>query len=185
MATQSVNGVNVQKLSKTVDAIKENPNLAKFKFRAKNKWVNGGHTHSSVKDFYGAGKEDTSRKSSFEFEADEPAVLLGEDLGANPVEFVLHALAGCLTTTLVYNAAAQGIKIDAIESKFEGDLDLRGLLGLSEDVRNGYENIRVTFKIDADAPEEKLEELCKLAQARSPVFDIVTHPVPVQVQLAH
>ena len=183
MANRNINGVNIDQLFSTIDAIKENPGLAKFEFRANNRWINGGHNRTSVKDFYGAGREDTSRQQTFVFDNDEPVVLLGEDKGANPVEFVLHALAGCLTTSLVYHAAAQGIKIDAVESKFEGDLDLRGFLGMNEDVRNGYENIRVTFKIKADAPEEKLKELCELAQKRSPVFDIVTNRVPVKVQL--
>ena len=183
MANRNINGVDVDQLFSTIDAIKENPRLAKFEFRANNQWINGGHNRTSVKDFYGAGREDASRKQTFVFDNDEPVVLLGEDNGANPVEFVLHALAGCLTTSLVYHAAAQGIKIDAVESKFEGDLDLRGFLGMNEDVRNGYENIRVTFKIKADAPEEKLKELCELAQKRSPVFDIVTNRVPVKVQL--
>lgn len=184
MGNGNVNGVNVDQLFSTINAIKENPGLAKFKFRAKNQWINGGQNRTSIKDFYGAGQEYATRKQSFVFDNDEPEVLLGQDNGANPVEFVLHALAGCLTTSLVYHAAAQGIKIDSVESRFEGDLDLRGFLGMKEDVRNGYENIRVTFKIQADAPEEKLKELCELAQKRSPVFDIVTNGVPVNVQLA-
>jgi uncharacterized OsmC-like protein len=178
-----INGVNVDQLLGTINAIKEQPGLAKFKFRASNQWINGGRNRTTIKDFYGAGQEDTSRASAFTLEADEPAVLLGTDQGANPVEFVLHALAGCLTTSLVYHAAAQGIKIEAVESRFEGELDLHGFLGLSDRVRNGYENIQVTFKIKADAPEEKLRELCELAQQRSPVFDIVSHPVPVSVRL--
>jgi uncharacterized OsmC-like protein len=183
MVNRNINGVDVDQLFSTIDSIKENPRLAKFEFRANNRWIIGGHNRTSIKDFYGAGREDASRKQTFVFDNDEPVVLLGEDNGANPVEFVLHALAGCLTTSLVYHAASQGIKIDAVESTFEGDLDLRGFLGMNEDVRNGYENIRVTFKIKADAPEEKLKELCELAQKRSPVFDIVTNRVPVKVQL--
>jgi uncharacterized OsmC-like protein len=178
-----INGVNVDQLSGTVDIIKEKPGIAKFNFRAQNKWLDGGLNRTTVKDFYGAGQEDTSRTKPFVYDADEPSVLLGEDRGANPVEYVLTALAGCLTTSLVFHAAAQGIKLDEVESKLEGDLDLRGFLGLSDKVRNGYENVRVTFKIKGDAPEEKLEELVKLAQKRSPVFDIVSHPVPVSVQL--
>lgn len=184
MTNGNINGVNVGQLFATINAIKDNPGLAKFQFRAANKWINGGHNRTAIKDFYGAGQEDTTRRQTFLFDNDEPAVLLGEDNGANPVEFALHALAGCLTTSLVYHAAAQGIKIDAVESRFEGELDLRGFLGMSENVRNGYQNIRVTFKIKADAPEEKLKELCELAQQRSPVFDIITNPTPVSVQLA-
>ena len=181
--TQSINGVNVDRLVETVEAIKSAPDLAKFQFRARNRWINGGHNRTTVKDFYGAGNEDTSRAAAFEFDKDEPDVLLGEDHGANPVEYVLAALAGCLTTSLVYHAAAQGIRVDEVESRYEGDLVLRGFLGLDESVRNGYEGLRVTFKIKSDAPREKLEELAQLAQARSPVFDIVSHPVPVMVKV--
>lgn len=184
MAEQKiVNGVNVDQLLDTINVIKDKPDIAKFRFRASNRWINGGHNRTSIKDFYGAGQEDTSRTEPFVLDADEPPVLLGTDQGANPVEYVLTALAGCLTTSLIYHAAAQGIKIDEVESRFEGDLDLRGFLGLSENVRNGYENIRVTFKIKSDAPKDKLEELVKLAQKRSPVFDIVSNPVPVSVGL--
>ena len=116
-------------------------------------------------------------------DADEPPVLLGNDQGANAVEYVLTALAGCLTTSLIYHAAAQGVTINEVKSRLEGDLDLRGFLGLQDDVRSGYENIRVTFKIKADAAEEKLKELCELAQRRSQVVDIISNPVPVSVQL--
>jgi len=179
-----VNGVNVEQLFGTIDAINEIPSLARFKFRATNRWINGGHNRTTIKDFYGAGQVDTSRQAAFVINSDEPAVLLGGDHGANPGEAVLHALAGCLTTALVYHAAAQGIQLDKVESSLEGDLDLQGFLGLSDEVRNGYENIRVTFRINADAPREKLEELCQLAQKRSPVFDIISNPVPVTVQLA-
>lgn len=179
-----INGVNVDQLFGTINAIKETPGLARFRFRAANRWVNGAHNTTTVKDFYGAGQEDTSRAKSFVMESDEPTVLLGEDSGANPVEYVMAALSSCLTTSLVYHAAAQGIKIESVESSYEGELDLHGFLGLSDKVRNGYETINVTFKIKADAPEEKLRELVELAQRRSPVFDIVSNPVPVTVQLA-
>lgn len=178
-----VNGVNVDRLVETVEAVENTLSLAKFQFRAQNRWIRGGHNRTTVKDFYGAGQEDTSRKQAFVFDKDEPDVLLGEDKGANPVEYVLAALAGCLTTSLVYHAAAQGIRIDEVESRYEGDLDLRGFLGLDEKVRNGYQNLRVTFRVKGDAPQEKLEELVQLAQRRSPVFDIVSHPVPVSVQV--
>ncbi len=179
---KTINGVNIAQLSSTVDLIKDKPGIAKFNFRAHNKWINGGHNRTTVKDFYGAGQEDTSRTKPHVFDADEPQVLLGEDHGANPVEFVLTALASCLTTSLVYHAAAQGIELEEVESKLEGDLDLHGFLGLSDKIRNGYKNIRVTFKVKGDAPDKKLEELVQLAQKRSPVFDIVSHPVPVSVQ---
>ena len=178
-----INGVDTSRLFNTMEAIKAEPGLAKFNFRATNQWIKGGHNRSTIKDFYGAGEEDASRQQPFTLDADEPDVLLGEDKGANPVEFVLHALAGCLTTSLVYHAAAQGIRLDSVESILEGDLDLQGFLGLSAGVRNGYDKIRVTFIIRSDASREKLAELCELAQKRSPVFDIVSNPVPVSVQL--
>jgi uncharacterized OsmC-like protein len=178
-----INGVNVDQLFGVIEAIKEEAGLAKFRFRAVNVWIDGGHNRTTIKDFYGAGKEDVSRREPFVMDNDEPEVLLGTDRGANPVEAVLHALAGCLTTSLIYHAAAQGVKIDEVESQFEGDLDLHGFLGLSETIRNGYENIRVTFRIKSEASREKLAELIQLAQQRSPVFDIISNPVAVSVQL--
>lgn len=178
-----VNGVDVSGLFTTVDTIREKPGLAKFTFRARNRWIDGGHNQTSIKDFCGAGEENTSRPQPFVLDADEPPVLLGEDRGANPVEYVLTALAGCLTTSLVFHAAARGIKLDEVESQLEGDLDLHGFLGMSDEVRNGYDNVRVTFRVKGDATQEQLEELVRLAQERSPVFDIVSHPVPVSVRL--
>ena len=177
-----VNGVNVTKLFGTVKAIQENPTIAKFNFRAKGKWVTGGHNRTTINDFYGACQTH-ERDKSFVFEKDEPQVLLGEDHGANPVEYALAALNGCLTTSLIYHAAAQGIKIEELESNLSGNLDLHGFLGMDENVRNGYESINVTFKIKSDASEEKLRELVDLAQKRSPVFDIISHPTPVQVSM--
>jgi uncharacterized OsmC-like protein len=179
---QFVNGVNVSKLFGTVEAIKGNPDIAKFNFKAKGKWINGGHNRTSINEFYGAC-QNFQRNQSFIFEKDEPPVLLGEDHGANPVEYVLAALDGCLTTSLIYHAAAKGIKIDEVETSFSGDLNLHGFLGLDENTRNGYEKIKVTFNIKSDAPREKLQELVQLAQNRSPVFDIVSHPTPVEVSL--
>ncbi|MBD0360693.1 MAG: OsmC family protein [Nitrososphaeraceae archaeon] len=177
-----VNGVSVTKLFQTVGAIQANPSIADFNFRAKGKWINGGHNSTTINDFYGACQTH-SRSQPFVFEKDEPPVLLGEDNGANPVEYALAALNGCLTTSLIYHAAAKGIKIDEVESTLSGDLDLHGFLGLNENVRNGYEKIQVTFKIKSDASEEKLRELVELAQKRSPVFDIVSHPTPVEVSM--
>jgi uncharacterized OsmC-like protein len=177
-----VNGVNVDNLFKTVVAVKGNPTIAKFNFRAKNRWINGGNNRTTVNEFYGACQTH-SRSKPFEYVKDEPPVLLGNDQGANPVEYALAALAGCLTTSLIYHGAAQGIKIDELESTLQGDLDLQGFLGLSEKIRNGYEHIDVTFKIKSDAPEEKLQELVELAQKRSPVFDLISNPTPVRVTL--
>ena len=175
---KTVNGVNVDQLFETIGAIKNTPSMAKFKFRARNEWLDGGHNQSTIKDFYGAGREDT-RREAFVFDADEPAVLLGEDHGANPVEYVLHALAACLTTALVYHAAARGIKVEEVESELEGDLDIQGMLGVSDKVRKGYQNIRVNLKVKSDAPAETLTELCQF----SPVFDIVSNPVPGSVRV--
>lgn len=177
-----INGVNVDNLFGTIDAIKEQPAIAKFKFRAANQWSNGGHNRTTIKDFYGACQT-YEHKTPFVFEADEPPVLLGEDQGANPVEYALTALAACITTALVYHAAARGIYLEEVESKLEGDLDLHGFLGIDDSVRKGYEGVRVTFKIKADVPEEELEELVKLGPTYSPVYDIFTNKVPVTVQL--
>lgn len=179
---QMVNGVNVSKLFETVGLIKEKPEIAKFNFKAKGKWINGGHNRTTINEFYGACQT-FKRSQPFVFEKDEPPVLLGEDHGANPVEYVFAALDGCLTTSLIYHAAAQGIKIDELETSFSGDLNLHGFLGLNENIRNGYEKIKVTFKIKADASKEKLQELVQLAQKRSPVFDIISNPTPVEVSL--
>jgi uncharacterized OsmC-like protein len=174
-----VNGYNAAQLADTVEAIKAQPSLAEFQFRATNQWINGGLNRTIIKDFYGAGQEDTSRSQPFIVHADEPAVLLGEDSAPNPVEYVLTALAACLTTSLVFQAALRGIEIESIESSLTGNADLQGFLGLRDDVRNGYENISVTFRIKSDAPAELLEELSKT----SPVFDIISNPVPVTVRV--
>jgi uncharacterized OsmC-like protein len=174
-----VNGVNLEQMTRNMDAINGQPTLAKFQFRLSNRWINGGHNRSHVQSFYGVGQEDTNRTKPFVLDADEPPVLLGEDHAANPAEFVLHALASCLTTSLVYHASARGIKVEELESKLEGDLDLRGFLGMSEDVRKGYENIRVTFRVKSDATAEQLRELTKF----SPVFDIISNPTPVSINI--
>ncbi len=179
---KKVNGVNVDQLFKTIELIKEKPEIARFKFRATNKWVDGTQNRATVKDFYGAGQEDASREPMV-FELDEPPVLLGKNLGTNPVEYLLVALSGCLTTRLIAHASAKEIEIKGVESRYEGDLDLRGFLGLSEDVKVGYENIRVYFKIDADVSVEQKEELIRMAQKYSPVFNTIASPVPVSVQL--
>ncbi len=178
-----VNGVNVTQLFETIDAIKGQPEIAQFNFRAVNSWENGGANSTTVNEYDGACQS-FERPQPFVFRKDEPPVLLGTDTGANPVEYVLAGLAGCLTTSLVYHAAAQGIQIDEVESTYRGDLDLHGFLGMDDSVRNGYENIEISFRVKGDAPEEKLRELVELAQMRSPVFDIVTNKVPVTVKMA-
>jgi len=177
-----VNGINVDQLVKTIELIKENPKIAEFQFRARNTWVDGTHNRARVKDFFGALQEDDSRPA-IEFEIDEPPVLCGRNLGPNPVEYLLVALSGCLTTSLVAHAAARGIAIRKVESRYEGDLDLQGFLGLSEQVPVGYKNIRVFFKIDADLSDEQKEELVRMAQKYSPVFNSIAKPVPVDVKL--
>ncbi len=181
--TGMINGVDVDRLFATIDAVGKDTSLADFRFRAENSWMRGGHNRSTIQGFYGAGQEDPTRTKPFVLDNDEPAVLLGEDHGANPVEYVLHALAGCVTTSLVYHASARGIRIDEVSSTLEGQLDLRGFLGMDDSVRNGYEKIRVTLRVKGDATDEQLEELCRLAERRSPVFDIVSNPVPVEVKL--
>lgn len=177
-----INGVNVDKLFGVIDAIKKQPVIAKFKFSAKNRWLNGGHNRTTIDDFFGACEPHRHQKS-FVLDADEPAVLLGEDHGANPVEYALTALAACVTTAMVYHAAARGIQLEEVESTLEGDLDIQGLLGISDQVRNGYEGVRITFKIKADVPDEQLEEIVKLGPTYSPVYDIFTNKVPVTVRL--
>lgn len=177
-----LNGVNVDDIFRAITLLGSNPEAARFKFRNRNKWISGGLNRSFINGYYGALEEHT-RGATFVLDNDEPPVLLGEDRGANPVEQVLHGLAGCITTTLVYHAAAKGIKIDEMETSFEGDLDLRGLLGLPGAKRNGYDEIRVNVRIKSDARREEIEELVKLAERRSPVFDIVSNPVPVKVSL--
>ncbi|MDQ3797899.1 MAG: OsmC family protein [Acidobacteriota bacterium] len=179
---QIVNGVNVDEYFATIDAVNSDAEIAAFTFRAANKWVDGGNNRTTIRDFYGACQE-VSRERAFVLEKDEPPILLGTDRGANPVEYALAALAGCLTTTLVYHAAAQGVRIKSIESSLEGNADLRGFLGLNESVRNGLDKIRVRFRIESDAPREKIQELVTLVQNRSGVFDMLNNGVPVAVEL--
>jgi len=177
-----LNGVDVNQLFGNIDTIKSAPALGKFKFRANNKWINGGHNHTTIKNFHGI-KQEHDHANPFELDADEPPLLLGKDIGPNPVEYALTALAACVTTALVYHAAAKGIKLNAVESRLEGDIDLRGFLGISDEVRRGYDNVRIYYKIDADVPNEQLEELIQMGTKYSPVFDTFTNPVTVTAQL--
>lgn len=178
-----VNGVNVDQLIETVNAIQQDPSLARFQFRAHNEWIGGGHSRTSIQDFYGAGREDTSRSRPFILDGDEPPVLLGGNAGVNAVEAVLHALASCLAVGFIYNAAAQGINVESLSFDLQGDLDLRGFLGLSTEVRSGYEGIQLSYRVKTDAPREKVEQLCEYVQSTSPVLDIIRNPVPVTVTL--
>ena len=179
---QRLNGVNVQELFKTIDAIKENPEIAQFKFRATNEWLNGTHCKATIKDFYGALKDDDSRPP-VDYHMDEPPILLGNNEGRNPVEYLLVALSGCLTTALIAHSSAKGIKIKGVQSRYEGDIDLQGFLGVSEEVPVGYKKIRVYFKIDADVSEEQKEEMVQMAKKYSPVFNTITKSAPVSVNL--
>jgi uncharacterized OsmC-like protein len=179
---QPVNGINVQELFKTLDAIKQEPEIAKFKFRATNEWVSGTHCRATIKDFYGALKEDDTRPP-VDYDMDEPPVLLGNNDGRNPVEYLLVALSGCLTTALVAHASAKGINVKGVQSRYEGDIDLRGFLGISKEVPVGYQEIRVYFKIDADVSDEQKEEMIQMAQNHSPVFNTITKSAPVSVHM--
>lgn len=183
-ATQNiiVNGVNVTRLFETVDKIKENKGIGKFNFRAKNKWLGGMSNQTTVSDFYGACQTH-KRSRPHIFTKDEPEVLLGHDQGANPVEYLLAGLAGCVTTSLVAHAAAKGIKIDSIEATLDGDIDIQGLLQIDKDVNPGYQGIRISYKIESDAPEETLKELIELAEKSSPVANTIKRPTPIYMSL--
>ena len=178
-----VNGIDVTKLFETLELVNSNKELAKFKFRNRNKWISGGHNRSTIQGFYGACQEDTSREKPFIHDNDEPPVLLGENKGANPVEYLLHALAGCITTTFVVNAAAKGIRVNSMETSFEGDLNLLGFLGLPGRTKVGYEEIKVTVHVDSDATVEQLNELVEMAERRSPVANTIKNPTPIKIKL--
>lgn len=180
--TQQIqNGVDVDQLMQTIEAIQEQPDLANFRFRATTTWEGGGRSRTRIQEFHGAGEEDTSRDGPFILEGDEPPVLLGDNQAPNAVETALHALTSCLAVGFVYNAAAQGIEVRSLEFDVEGELDLHGFLGLSPDVRAGYQEVRLTYRVDCDAPDEKVDELCEHVQRTSPVLDIFRNPVRVSV----
>lgn len=179
---KTVNGINTEQLFKTIALIQDKPEIARFTFRAHNTWLTGTHNRATVKDFYGALAEDDTREAMV-FDLDEPPVLCGGNAGANPVEYLLVALSGCLTTSLVAHAASKGLRLDKVTSRYEGDLDLRGFLGLSDEVPVGYREIRVSFTIEADIPEAQKEELLYMAQKYSPVFNTISKATPVAVQL--
>jgi uncharacterized OsmC-like protein len=176
-----VNGLDMGAALATIEAIKADPGLARFQFRARNRWIGGGENRSTIRDFHGAGREDDSRAMEFEFTNGEPPVLLGHNEGANPVEFLLHALAGCVTTTFVLHAAARGIAIRRLSTELRGELDVQGLLGLDDTVPPGYESIRVVMDVEADCADEELEQLLDHAQRHSPVCNTICRPVPVTV----
>lgn len=182
MSTETLNGLDLKQLNGTLDAIEGDPEIARFEFRNANQWIDGGENRSTIQAFYGAKEWDRSRSEPFVFTNGEPPVLLGANEGANPVEFLLHALAGCVTTTTVLHAAARGIRIASISTKLRGQIDLQGLLALDPSVPAGYESIEIDMSIEADCSDEELDELLKLAEGHSPVCNTVCRPVPVTLR---
>jgi uncharacterized OsmC-like protein len=176
-----LNGVDTATLFATLDAVKQVPEAATFQFRASNEWINGTHSRSTIDGFFGVGEE-RRHERVFHFDADHPVLLVGQDNGPTPVEFVLHALAACLTAGLANIAAARKVRLTEVRSTVAGDIDLNGILGLDPAVRNGYQQITVTFAIKGDAPAETLREIVEQSRARSAVFDVITNQVPVTVQ---
>lgn len=174
------NGVDTPTLLATINVVAGQPELAQFKFTASNNWVSGTHSRSTFTTFTGAGGAH-EHKTEMTADGDHVEVLCGQDNGPTPVEWVLHALATCLTAGIGNIASVRGVNLESVESTIEGDIDLRGILGLSDEVRNGFQNIRVSFKIKGDAPEEKLQQIVEQARARSAVYDIVTNGLPVTI----
>jgi uncharacterized OsmC-like protein len=179
---EPLNGVNTPVLLATIEAVGQKPELAKFQFRAQNRWISGTHSQSVMHGFSGAGGEHQHMKA-YTADADHPAVLAGADNAPTPVEFVLHALATCLTSGIGNISAARGVELEMVESTVEADIDLQGILGLSEKVRNGFQAMRVSFRIKGNAPAEKLRSIIDQARARSAVFDIITNGVPVSISV--
>jgi len=179
---QSRNGVDVATLFATLDAVKENPAIAKFQFRARNRWEGGTHSRSEYSDFFGAMQE-MQHKNVTVVESDHPAVLVGADHAPTPVEYLLHAIAGCLTSGIANVASARGVTLTKVSSTVEGDIDLLGILGLSDGVRNGYEQIKVTFNIEGDADDATLREIVEQSRRRSAVYDALTNPSTVQIEV--
>jgi uncharacterized OsmC-like protein len=176
------NGVDTATLFATLDAVRQAPQAARFQFRARNQWVSGTHNRTTIADYFGVGEERTHERT-FVFDADHPAVLVGTDRGPTPAEFVLHALATCLTAGLANIAAARKITLTEVRSTVTGDIDLNGILGLNPAVRNGYEKITVRFTIKGDAPAGQLRELVDQSRARSAVYDVITNGVPVTIEV--
>ena len=179
---ETSNGLNLEQMSQTIGAIQQNPGIAQFEFRASNQWINGGENRSTIKGFFGACAEDESRKVAFEYTNGEPPILLGNNEGANPVEYLLHALAGCVTTTTVLHATARGITIHKLSTELKGNIDVQGLLATDDSVPVGYESIEIKMQIEADCSEEELDDLISFARDHSPVCTTVCKPVPVTVE---
>lgn len=179
----ATNGVDVASLFGTIDVVRNQPELARFTFRASNEWVRGTHSRTTMETFSGAGG-DHHHKATYAYDADHPAVLVGTDEGPTPVEFLLHGIAACLTAGLANIAAARGVELRSVTSTVEGRIDLQGILGISDEVRNGYDSISVRFEIDSPAPREKVEAIVAQSQARSAVLDVLTNGTRVDVSLA-
>jgi uncharacterized OsmC-like protein len=175
------NGVDTATMFATLDAVKATPEIAKFRFRASNRWISGTHNQSTIHGFYGAMQEMTHSRPHV-FDADHPVVLVGSDEAPTPVEFVLHALAACLTAGIANIAAVRKVNLTEVESTIEGDIDLLGILGLGDGVRNGFQGIKVSFKLKGDDPA-KLRQVVEQSRARSAVYDIVTNGVPVAIEV--
>jgi uncharacterized OsmC-like protein len=175
------NGVDTATLFATLDAVKGTPAAAQFQFRAHNQWVTGTHSQSTISDYFGVGQE-RAHEQEFVFDADHPAVLVGKDNGPTPVEFVLHALASCLTAGLANIAAARKVELTEVRSTVTGDIDLNGILGL-QDVRNGYQKVSVKFVVKGNAPEAVLREIVEQSRQRSAVYDVITNGVPVEIDV--
>jgi len=176
------NGVDTATLFATLDAVRQAPEAARFQFRARNQWVSGTHNRTTIADYFGVGEE-RAHETTFVFDADHPAILVGQDRGPTPAEFVLHALAACLTAGLANIAAARKITLTEVRSTVTGDIDLNGILGLNPGVRNGYQQITVKFTVKGDAPAHKLRELVDQSRARSAVYDVITNGVPVTIEV--
>jgi uncharacterized OsmC-like protein len=178
----TANGVNIQALLEARQALTEMPVAAQFKWRASSEWVSGTHTRSSVEKFFGLGEEQ-SHKTTFTYDTDHPEIFASEDIGSTPVEFVLVGLSGCIGAGIATVAANREIKLNSVKTTVEADMDLAGILGIDSEVRNGFSNIRIKYEIDADASEEDIRAIVAQSQKRSAVFDIVTNPTEVEVEV--
>ena len=182
-AREPLNGVNVAGLFATIDAVRDQPAIAAFQFRARNEWISGTHNRSKIQGFYGAGQEDASRTEAFVYDTDHPAVLVGGNNGPSAVEFLLHAIAACLTSGVGNIAAARGVTLHRVASTVEGDIDLLGMLGISDTVRNGYRQIRVSFEIEGEGTPQQLAELIAQSRRRSAVYDVLAHGTDIAIDV--
>jgi len=178
-ADHQLNGVNLDRLQRTIEAIKAAPALARFTFRAANRWLKGSRSRTTVQGFWGVGSY--NEREEFVLDSDTPDLIVGSNEAPNPFEYFLHALVGCLTTTFVYHAALHGVRVQALESRIEGDLDVHGFLGLREEARRGFQEVRAIFRVKADCGEPELRELMRIAQRHSPVSEMLAPAVQLTV----